>query len=155
MLAKANRIWTKFMGFDQTIDYTDGNWHTTFGGVIWTPQEDVVIVGFSMHTEFCSFQEVDGMVFAYAELTQVGGNLLVRDGSLGWTQAFEEWDSMLAEQENRIYFPGKLDIMFPSGNGVNLPEGDTLYLHSHVLNLPDENHYVACGFKAHIYYLRG
>ena len=155
MLPKTKRIWTKHLGFDQLINYTDGAWHTTFGGAIWTPQEDVVIVGFMLGTEFCAFGLVDGTVIAYLELSQVGGNLLVRDGTLLYIQTYESFLSLLGAQENRQYVPQRKIVMFPEGNGVNLPEGDTLYLHSHVQNLPDENHSVSAGHKATIYYLRG
>lgn len=145
-----NRIWTKHLGKSGIVD--EDEWVTDLGADIWVPQEDIVIVGWSFSAEFCAFVEVDGFAILYAELTQSG--LLAQDGTLAHIQLVEEWDSMLAEQENRIYTQERSEIVLPAGHGIPITDGSTLYLHTHKYTSA-VLHTVSYGTWGIVYYVKG
>lgn len=148
------RVWTKLLLFEGDIKETDGAWHTFLGADTWVTQEDIVIVGWDLRQEFCGFVEVDGHCMAYSWLSQ-SGLINAIDGQIACVQAFEEWDAMLAAQENRIYMTQQDINMLPSGHGIPITEGGTVYLHVHKINSPDENHYCGISVQGLLYYTRG
>lgn len=143
------KIWSKGMGVSGIID-TEA-WQKLANDVTFTPEEDITVVGFELITDICAFVQVDGFVVGYNTLYK--GPIAEPTHLVGRLEMIEEWRSLLGAQEARFIVNAPLVVMYPSGSGLSIVEGDTMVLTTWVYTSA-ALHTLSMTASAIIYYLR-
>jgi len=92
-------------------------WYTLWEFVA---QEDLTLIGAEMTCELDSIIEVDGYAMGQFKL-MVNGVLDILHGSL-----MSYWKSVVAAAEHHSFENMNRDVMFPTGYGITLKEGESV-----------------------------
>lgn len=144
------RVFTEILRYSAVIDDTD--WVYTLAANLWQPQEDIMLIGWDVSIELCSFQTAEGIITAYAELSQSGD--WNKPGSLGRAHVHEEYWEVVAACVGRIYVPSWTHVMLPEGHGIPVREGGNIYLHAQHITSAGA-HTAILGARALLFYVKG
>lgn len=143
------KVWAHELHVGGTVD--NEAWATLNGDATWTLEEDVSVVGFQLHTDICSFTQVDGILAIYNTLYK--GPISEVNHRLGRIETIEEWRSLLGAQEARFIVNPTIFVWLPSDCAFSLIEGDTMVLTTWV-QTSAAAHSIVASCTAQVFYTR-
>lgn len=143
------KIWVKHMHVGGTVDWDA--WQKLAPDATFTPEENITVIGFELHTDICGFSMVDGFTVCYNTLYK--GPISEVNHCVGRTEMIEEWRSLLGAQEARVIVNEPLVLMYPAGSGLSIMEGETLVMTTWAVSDPAA-HELIVSCVGLLYYLR-
>ena len=155
MTAKSKLIKTHLMKYDEVVDNPPQALAVPAPQVLWTPQDDITIIGME------SYNEIEregtgwdsGNLLCISEISRVGQ--FYRDGALMFCSAVVECgEATVGINANQCVLGSMFNMeceWFPEGYGVDLDDGETLYLNCYAHNeMSNPKHFY---FWSKIYYV--
>lgn len=138
MTVKSKRIQTKRLFYNETVDNPPQSLAVGDAAVIWTLQEDITIVGVEMITEIEENGTGwdSGNLLALCDLSRVGR--IHHDGVIAACRNIIDcWEATVGINANQVALGNNTNrelVMFPEGYGVDVDDGESLYLNCYAHN---------------------